>query len=364
MKKFLFQLNHPAHYHLFKNTMKLLQEKGHIVFVSIKDKDILKDLVQDYEHIQISHGYRKNNFVSIVKSVLLRDMRLFEYVKKIKPDVMIGTSPEIGHISPFVNVPAIFFGEDDVLASLPLFIGAIFCYPLFKTILAPIGVNNSVWNRKTITYNGYQKLAYLHPNYFFPDRSKVDVSVKGRYYLLRFSKFTAYHDTKTRGISDKLAKKIVNLLEGKGKVLISSERELPPELKKYEFKGNKKDIHHYLYYADLYIGDSQSMAVEAAMLGTPNIRYNGYINYKISIFDEIMNKYNLSIGVMDNEPDKLLKLIESLINNENTVHTFKKRRERLLKEKTDVTSFFVWFLVNYPESIRLISKYPDYHKYL
>ena len=48
-RRFLFQLNHPAHFHLFKNTIDSLQKNGHNVFISIKDKDILKDLVKDFK---------------------------------------------------------------------------------------------------------------------------------------------------------------------------------------------------------------------------------------------------------------------------------------------------------------------------
>ena len=52
-KKFLFQLNHPAHFHLFKHTIQILEGKGHETLISIKDKDILKDLVKDYHFVQI-----------------------------------------------------------------------------------------------------------------------------------------------------------------------------------------------------------------------------------------------------------------------------------------------------------------------
>ena len=358
-KKFLFQLNHPAHFHLFKYSIQALQDRGHDILITIKDKDILKELVKDYNFIQLSEGYRKKDIISIISSVYQRDKKLYRIAKDFKPDLMIGTSPEIGHISPFLGSSSLFFGEDDVNLSIPMFIGASTCYPLFSSILAPTGVNNSIWNRKTVNYNGFQKLAYLHPNRFKPDRSKVLVSESEKYFILRFANLQAYHDINAKGISNYLAKEIIEKLKVKGKVLISSERDLPEEFKIYEFKGNKQDIHHYIYYANLFIGDSQSMAVESAMLGTPNIRFNDFVG-KISVLEEIEKKYKLSIGINSENPQELLNTIDAILNDNNSVKEFKSRRDALLKDKIDVTAFMVWFIENYPESKRIMKENPNY----
>ncbi len=358
-KGFLFQLNHPAHFHLFKHIIQILGGKGHRILISIKDKDILKELVKDYSFVQLSEGYRKKKLFAIVNSVFQRDKKLLKIAKKFKPDLMIGTSPEIGHIGPFVKVPSLFFGEDDVDLSLPMYIGALTCYPFFSTIMAPKGVNNSIWNRKTVNYNGFQKLAYLHPNQFKADRRKVSIPVGERYFILRFANLQAYHDINAKGITNSLAKQIVDKLTIRGMVLISSERDLPEELKEYEFKGNKQDIHHYLYFADLYIGDSQSMAVESAMLGTPNIRFSDFVG-KISVLEEIEKKYKLSIGVNSEKPQDLLNAVDEIINNNNSVKDFKSRRDTLLNDKIDVTAFMVWFIENYPDSKKIMNENPDY----
>ena len=358
-KRFLFQLNHPAHYHLFKNTIQILENRGYNILISIKDKDILKNLVKDYKYVQLSEGYRKKNIYSILKSVYIRDKKLMNITKEYKPDLMIGTSPEIGHISPFVKIPSLFFGEDDVNLSIPMYLGALTCYPLFNSILSPVGVNNSIWNRKTVNYQGFQKLAYLHPNHFIPDRDKVEISLGKKFFLIRFANLQAYHDINAKGISDSLAHELIRKLKTKGEVLISSERVLPKEFSQYEFKGNKSDIHHYIYYASLFIGDSQSMAVEAAMLGTPNIRFNDFVG-KISVLEEIEEKYKLSIGINSNNPEKLLRVVNQLINDSNTVAKHRERKDYLISEKIDVTAFMVWFIENYPSSVKIMKENPDY----
>ena len=51
----LIQLSHPAHFHLYKHVAKNLMDDGHKVFILIKTKDILEDLLTEsglpYENI-------------------------------------------------------------------------------------------------------------------------------------------------------------------------------------------------------------------------------------------------------------------------------------------------------------------------
>lgn len=358
-KRFLFQLNHPAHYHLFKNTIKALSGRGHSIKIAIKDKDILKELVRDYDFVQLSTGYRKKNICSIIGSVVIRDMKLLKIAKEFKPDLMIGTSPEIGHISMIEKSPALFFGEDDVNLSLSMYLGAMTCYPLFNTIISPYGVNNSIWKRKTVYYHGFQELSYLHPNRFQPYRSKVEVPLDKKYFFIRFANLRAYHDINAKGISDTLASKLIEILKSQGEVLISSERALPAEFQDFEFQENKQDIHHYLYYANLFIGDSQTMAAEAGVLGTPFIRYNDFVG-KISYLNELEYKYKLGFGYKTNQTYEMLNKIQELANMVDIKNEFQKRREKMLSEKIDVSAFMVWFIENYPDSATKMKANPDY----
>jgi uncharacterized protein len=65
---YLIYLGHPAHFHLFKNTIKSLEIKGHNVSVLIKKKDILEELLQrcgmDYKNI-LPEG-RKDSIIEIM----------------------------------------------------------------------------------------------------------------------------------------------------------------------------------------------------------------------------------------------------------------------------------------------------------
>ena len=111
-----------------------------------------------------------------------------------------------------------------------------------------------------------------------------------------------------------MALKIINYLKSKGNVFISSERKLSNDLNKYKIKISPKDIHHFLYYSTLYIGDSQTMAAECAILGTPFIRFNDFVG-KLSYLDELENHYQLGYWYSLNNKSDLIPLIQKLLSN-------------------------------------------------
>ena len=47
---------------------------------------------------------------------------------------------------------------------------------------------------------------------------------------------------------------------------------------------------------------------------------------------------------------------KTLIQKPNLKEEWKKKREKLLKDKIDVTAFMVWFIKNYPESFKGMKK--------
>ena len=105
----LFSLGHPAHFHLFKNAIKELKKKNHKISILIKKKDVLENLLigEGYDYLNILPKGRKDNKVSIGMGLLKRDYKLLLYCKQYKPDLMIGTSPEITHIGKLLNIPSI-----------------------------------------------------------------------------------------------------------------------------------------------------------------------------------------------------------------------------------------------------------------
>ena len=357
----LFYLGHPAHFHLFKNVIKELKKREHRVSILIKKKDVLESLLVEagLDYVNILRNGRKDSKTSMGIGLLIRDFRMFTYSVNNKPDLMIGTSPEITHIGKLLNINSIVVNEDDA-EQVPLF--AKLSYPLASSILAPASCSTGKWNYKTIIYNGYHELSYLHPSHFIPSIEKIkELTNKGdtKYFILRFAKLSAHHDSGKTGITTDIAEKIIDRLKILGKVYITSERELEPQFEKYRISINPSDMHDVLYYSHMVIGDSQTMAAEAAVLGTPSIRFNDFVG-KLGYLEELEHKYGLTYGIKTSEPELLFNKIDKLLSMKDLKKEWEKRKHKMLSEKIDFTAFMIWLFENYPENIEIVKRDPEY----
>ncbi|GHT19529.1 hypothetical protein FACS189429_7290 [Bacteroidia bacterium] len=356
----LVQLSHPAHFHLYKNAIKNWQNTGNQVFILIKTKDILEDLLKQanlpYYNI-LPDDNRKSKF-DILKQMIIKDFRIAKFCLEHKINLLTGSTPEVAQVSWLLRKYSVNLGEDD-MAVVPAWAKA--AGPFVQTILSPEVCNNGNLEKKSVKYNSFQKLAYLHPNVFTPDKKVVEkyFSAEKPYFILRFAKLTAHHDAGIQGINTETAQKLIDILKPHGDIYITSERELEPQFEKYRLNINPLDIHHIMAFASLYIGDSQSMAVEAAMLGVPSIRFNDFAG-KIGVLEELQNKYRLTFGIKSSEPQKLYEKVTKFLKISNLREEFQCRRQKMLSEKIDTTAFFTWFIENYPESKKIMRKNADY----
>jgi uncharacterized protein len=360
--KILFYLHHPAHFHLFNNLIKDFKKKGHEIIILATKKDILEELLrsEQYQYINVLPNGRKNNKLSIAFSVLNQDFRLLKICMHYKPDILIGTSTEITHIGKILNIPNIFVNEDDIDVG-PL-VGKV-AYPFAKHLLIPDICRVGRFSAKKIPYAGYHELAYLHPNNFTPSKEIVSryFNPDENYYVMRFARLNAHHDKGARGITAEITKEIINILEPHGKIYITSERELEPQFEKYRMAIDPLDIHHILAFAQISIGDSQTMMAESGVLGTPFIRFNDFVG-RISILAELEDIYNLGFGVKTCDVDRLYLIIHDLLNKTDIKKEWEGKKLRMLSDKIDVTAFFIWLIENYPDSIETIGNNPDFQK--
>lgn len=339
----LFQLGHPAHYHLFRNTIDDLRRDGHSIFVLIRKKDILEDLLK-------ASGLQYHNILPTNKKGLLgyarRVWRVLRFARQHHIDVLVGSTPEVAIVAKLLRRRSVILAEDDA-AIVPQFVRAV--RPFVDCYLSPTSCNTGPLESYTTHYAGFQKLAYLHPSRFTPNPSVVDryFPPSQPFFLLRFAQLTAYHDVgrKASGITDEIALHLVELLSPYGKIYISSERPLPSALKPYRLAINPLDIHHVMAFATLYVGDSQSMAVEAAMLGTPSVRFNDFVGH-IGVLEELEQTYGLTIGIPTNNPQLLYDTVAQLATSPDIKAEYQRRRERMLADKMDVAAFITNFIEN------------------
>lgn len=322
--------------------------------ILIKSKDILEQLLieNNEAYTNILPEGRKSGRLGFLGGLIKRDIRLFQNTKNKTYHIFIGTDPSLAHVGLIKGIPAITVLEDDIEIIPQL---ARITFPFTMLILTPQECKTGKYERKTIHYRGYMKLAYLHPNHF----KKKAAILKQPYFLIRISKLDAYHDSRIKGFTVPLLKEVIFKLEKKGTVYISSEGKLDESLKNYELKINPAEMQQVLANASMLISDSQSMTMEAAMLGIPSIRFSDFAG-RISVLEELENKYGLTFGISANFSEKLFDKIDELMAFPDLEMEFQRRRELMLKDKIDVTAFLIWFIENFPKSVDIMKENPEY----
>ncbi|MDP4240594.1 MAG: DUF354 domain-containing protein [Bacteroidota bacterium] len=358
--KILVYLGHPAHFYIYKNSISSWKKKGYQVFILIKRKDVLEDLLKNanFPYYNILEKSRSNTKFGLLVAMIKKGIRLFLFCVRYKPNILTGTSVENSFVGWILHIPVINVNEDDA-AVVPYY--AKLSYPLANVILNPEVCNSGKWDAKAIKYKSYHELAYLHPHHFTPNRKKVDqyFSSENPYFIIRFAKLTAHHDKGICGINAEIAQKIIDILKPHGNVYITSERELETQFEQYRIHINPLDIHHVMALAEIYIGDSQTMAAESGVLGVPFVRFNDFVG-RIGYLRELEDVYKLGYGIRTKDVERLYSTISGLIEMPDRSAIFRDRRNKMLSEKIDYAQFLTWFIENYPESAVVMKENPDY----
>jgi uncharacterized protein len=354
----LIYLAHPAQYHFYKFIVRDLQRNGHTVKMVIKSKDILETLLQEdgvpYENI-LPEG-RKGKNSGMFLSMLKRDVRLLIIARKFKPDILLGSDSCTAHIGWFIGKPSISFGEDDFAIIKKL---AWAMLPFTSVIISPGVCKMGPFINKKVPFEGYMKLAYLHPHVFTPDRNVISGFSTGKFCIIRTAKLSAHHDGQIRGLDKTILEKLIPALESKGMtIFMDAENPMEESFTKYAIKLPKNQFHQLIAFAELVISDSQSLSVEAAILGVPSIRFNDFAG-KISVLEELEHTYGLTFGISPDDPEKLFLKLKELMDMKDRNAEFQQRRKKMLSEKIDVKAYIVWFIENYPESRNQIMKNPQ-----
>lgn len=363
-------LGHPAHFHYFKHMAQNLETNGHHVFFAIKEKDVLRQLMDNagLHYTIVRESRTSKSKLALIKSVLKIDWNVGQFVKDNHINLLFGTI--ISYITRFLRrVPIITCNEDDARI-VPQY--AFQAYPLSQCAIAPSTCDNWLWENKTVHFPGYLELAYLHPNNFTPKAEvlkQYGIDPNKPYFIIRFSSLNAHHDSGIKGINTEVAQRLIDILSPQGRIYITSERPLEPQFEQYRIHINPLDMHHVMAFASLYIGDSQTMAAEAGVLGVPFVRFNDFVG-RIGYLRELEDKYELGYGIhasvlaedsfirradgsaQPSGVEALYERVEQLVATpaEERKATFQSRREKMLAEKIDCAKFLTWFIENYPAS--------------
>ena len=360
MDKALFQISHPAHFHLFRHTIEALKKDGHEVAVVIRPKDVLEQLCINagWKFLKVKERSRTAGRLGQAFSIIRRTIEVFRIVRRERPDILIGSDGVLAYVGKFSGIPAIDCEEDDAEAT-PL--NARLFYPWFTDIIAPDCCSVGKWTAKKIPVASYHELAYLHPHHYTARRDKVvryGIDPDKPYFLMRFVQLTAYHDVGIHGINSEIAERLIEILSPYGPVYISSERPMEERFESFRIKIDPIDMHDVMFYASLYIGDSQTMAAEAGVLGVPFVRFNDFVG-RLSYLNELENRYQLGFGHKTDDVDGLFASVQRWLDTPDRKAVCALRRQQMLEDKIDYAAFLIWFIENYPESSRIMSVNPD-----
>lgn len=327
----LVDIGHPGHVHLFRVPILAWQAAGHKVVVTIRDRGLVSPLLQSYgiEHQVASRV--KTSFLGLLYELLEHDWGVLAAAVKHRADVLIGTSVCITHAGLLLRKPSIIFNEDD---KHYLHAWALLAYPIATRIVVPFVLTDTKTPRY-LSHRSLHELAYLHPDHFTPDPAvlgELGVAPGERFFVVRFVALQAHHDFNHRGLDLEQRRRLLQFLETRGRVFVTDEA-LPLEDRgRYRLPIHPSRIHHAMYYATLLVGDSQTMAVEAAVLGTTAVRCNTFVR-ECSIINELDERYGLIHSFHPRDFDRLLAHVGGLLDQPDLAGRVKARRERLLRDK-------------------------------
>lgn len=354
----LIDIGHPAHVHNYRNLANELQKTGCEVFWSVKEIPVAKRLLDYYGFVYTIFPKKAEGLMGKIFKQLQYDAILWRLCRREKIDLAIGTSASVAHVSRISRVASVVFDDDDDDVQ-PLV--TKYVNPFADVLLSPEALKGKRKRKDTIYYPGYHELAYLHPKRFTPDPKILDeagLNLGETFFIMRFNVFKAHHDVGVKGLA--LAQKIelINILKPKGKIFITTERDIEPALKEYQLKISPEKIHSLMAYATIFLGDSQTMTSEAAVLGVPSLRCNSFAG-RISYLEEEEHRYGLTYAFTPDDFDKLVNKLKELLDQSDLRDLWQQKRRKMLADKIDVTAFWCWFIENYPLSKSMISDQPE-----
>lgn len=349
--RIIIDIGHPAHVHLFKNFAREMQKKGHKVLFTCRDREFVLHLLKVY-------GFEYRNFGKHYKTITGKSFGIVKYVLQMlqtclifQPDIFLSHGSLIAALASYViRKPHVAFEDTFNMEQVRLYM------PFTRTVLTGDYPHPALGKRE-IRYPGYHELAYIHPNNYAPDPSVlIDLGIKEneKYAIIRFVGWNASHDVGLQGITFGNKLRLVEELSRHLRVFISSEVELPEELKPYRISIRPDQMHDALCFASLYVGESGTMATECGVMGTPAILF--VIKGKYGVVMDDQAKYGIVelFDMTDEDFERALTNAIDYSNRDVAEFDLLKKRDRLLEEKIDVTKFLVWFIENYPDSILLV----------
>lgn len=331
--RLLFDISHPVQVHLFRPVIEACRGLGHEVRVIARDKDVTLALLAHFGIACEVLAPTGRGLFGFVRELVVREARMAGRARRFRPDLIVGTSAHAARVARVSGARSVVMSDDDADA-VPVF--RWLAYPLATVIVTPSCLRHEDHGRRHRVYEGYQQLFYLHPQRFRPDplvRRELGLEAGEAFGLLRLSALAAHHDRGVRGLSEAAVRRVQERVAGRFRLFVSSEKPLPASLEPLRVRLAPHRMHDVLAAAAFFVGDSQSMTAESAVLGVPAFRLNDFVG-RISYLRELED-YGLAFGFRQGEEDGLLAALDRTLAAPDRTAVFAARRERMLRDKGD-----------------------------
>ncbi len=350
----------PAQVHFYKNIIKKLEHDGNDVYVLARGYgetlELLNDLHIPYFPFSQAPVSKSGKILSFPAGIF----RAYGYLKDKKIDVTTGYGIMNAIMARLLGAMDILFNDSEPISSpLSYSIQVKLFMLLTGALITPASFRQDM-GKKHIRIESFKEMAYLHSNYYTPDDGIYELLGVRRsedFILLRFNAFDAVHDMGVRGFTREDKIKLTKELEKYARVFISSEMAVPEEIKEHVLKIPKNRIHDVIYFSKLLVTDTQTMATEGALLGTPTIRCNTFVGSKdMGNFIELEKS-----GLMYNFSESLKAISKALelAQMADLDEAWQRKMNKFMSRNVDMSGFMAWFIENYPESFRAMKDDPD-----
>ena len=331
--KIIVDIAHPAHVNFFKNALYTLADEGHEVIVTALRRGKLPRIVEsELSRFPIHYvgRHRGTRFSIIVEANLLKIVRLFWLILRIRPDFGLSVgSFTMGAVLKLFGIPNVQFDDDPERTMNVLLERLTSTRLFFPPIVEP--------HRNVGTMRALKEWAYLSPQYFSSDVSVLDdYGLKPGWYI-----FVREVSTGSLNYLDQAENTVASFAHQLSKqypILLSLEDKQAASMYPEEWIHLQEpiaDIHSLLYYSRLVISSGDSMAREGALLGVPSF-YVGVRNMKAN--DLLKNR-----GVLFQAPaTEAAQQINQALNQDWDSTTRDLSRSSLAEEWDDITEFIIY----------------------
>jgi hypothetical protein len=274
--RYLFFTNTPAHVHLYRHAATSLERQGHEILVLARDYGCTEDLLSYYGLPYQIYGVCDTTKGSFFRSLPGHYASIFRKTLRYDPDLVFGIGGYAAHAGAVARTPAVLIHDSE-----PTTLDHLVSRPFASMILTPHAFQKDL-GEKHYRFTGFKETAYLHPDVYEPEgdvRAQLGVDASEPYAIVRLNAFGSHHDVGHGGFTADQRRTLIERLSEHTTVFVSDEG---GDLDLAGLDAQAFDVHPALMHdalaeATVVVADTQTVATEAALLGTPVIRSNSFV---------------------------------------------------------------------------------------